>query len=897
MSTTAKLGLAQWHQLEAGRCLEMLESSRVGLDAADARRRLDQYGPNQLEEKPGRSPWTILREQLGAVMVLILLAATGLSAALGDYQDAGVILAIVVFFVTLGTLQEFRAEKAIAALKALAVPNVRVRRAGVASELPATELVPGDILLLEAGDLVPADARLLEVHQLKVEEAALTGESAPVRKQIEASGAGETALAERRNMLYMGTHVSYGRSLALVVATGMQTELGRIATLIQDVAPTSTPLQQRLDQVGKTLAILAVAFSGLIFAIGILRHEPWRLMLMSAISVAVAAVPEGLPAVLTITLAFGSQRMLKRHALVRKLTGVETLGSVTVICSDKTGTLTQNRMSVTEIRTLSQKLQPQVQVEAQDKAGLDPDLRLLLLCGLLCNDAELQPEGHDLGDPTELALLRAAAELGLDPAALRQGLPRVLELPFDSERKCMTSVHVLDPDWLPAEIQQALAPLPQGKYLSLTKGAVDGLLALSEHGLDGERLLPLTAEVHQALEAADHELAGQGQRVLGFALRLWPQLPEPAQLESGLTFLGMAGLSDPPRPEAFDSVNTCRRAGIRPIMITGDHPLTARHIAHELGISNDGRVLTGAEFAALDGPGLERALKEVSVYARVAPEHKLRLVEALQRQGQIVAMTGDGVNDAPALKQADIGVAMGLSGTDVAKEAADMVLQDDNFATLVAAVAEGRTIYDNLRKFIKFSVAGNLGKILVMLIAPLLGMPLALQPIQMLWLNLLTDGLLGFGLGLEAPERKIMERPPVPPDESIIGGRFMFQVSWMGLLIGGLSIGLAGWYFFQDPQGPWQSVLFTSLACAQIYQALAIRSSQDSLRITGFSNPVLWGMIAAVLLLQLAVLYLPWLNTLFHAQPLAASTLLQIAALNSLILLLAEGLKFSGRKV
>lgn len=889
--------LSHWHTLSPEASLQKLDSHTGGLDSESVKIKRREYGSNELQAATIKSPWLIFWEQISSIMVVILLVAAGLSALLGDFQDAGVILAIVIFFVTLGVVQEYRAEQAIAALKQLAVPDVRVRREQQTQLIPAPELVPGDILLLEAGDQIPADARLLETHTFKVQEAALTGESEAVEKQINALTEEASVLGDKTNMVFMGTAATYGRAEAVVVTTGMQTELGHIAHLIQNAEQRRTPLQKRLDEVGKTLAIVAIACSALIFLVGLLQHEELKLMIMSAISVAVAAVPEGLPAVLTITLAFGSQRMLKRHALVRKLTGIETLGSVSVICSDKTGTLTQNQMTVTQLWTQ----QKMLNIEADRLPDLNADSALLLLCGLLCNDSEIQAE-QEMGDPTELALLHAVQKYKWSFSELLETLPRLQERPFDSERKRMTTLH----QWpkqtenFPPELAQAFQSLPQQSCLVFVKGSIDSLLEKADKILVNGQWLALDENRLQDLEKANQTLASEGRRVLGFALRTLSELPDShTEIEEHLGIIGLMAMMDPPRPEAQEAIKICQSAGIRPIMITGDHPLTALKIAQELGITKNNLVLTGLEMQHLNQEQLQEKLRDISVFARVSPEHKLLIVTALQAQNRIVAMTGDGVNDAPALKQADIGVAMGITGTDVSKEAADMVLQDDNFATIVAAIEEGRTIYDNLRKFIKFSVAGNLGKILAMLIAPIFGMPLALLPIQMLWLNLLTDGLLGFGLGLENAEKNSMKRPPTSPDEGIFGGGMMLQIIWMGLLISAISMGLAAYYWYaKGPDSAWQTVLFTSLAFAQIFQALGIRSSQDSLLEMGlFSNRVLTAMVAAVLLLQAAVVYIPWLNTLFHTQALGSLDILVIAISNVLILAVAEALKSSGQSV
>ncbi len=660
----------------------------------------------------------------------------------------------------------------------------------------------------------------------------------------------------------------------------MGTELGRIANLIQQSDAGQTPLQKRLDKLGKNLAVVGVVIAVFIAVLGLLRGDELRHMLLTAVSVAVAIVPEGLPAVVTITLALGAQRMLKQNALIRKLPAVETLGSVTVICSDKTGTLTENRMTVVVLDVadhhidLTEEMDRQGSVHRVD-VGENPNipsLSLLAIGGALCNDAQLIDTGgerfHTVGDPTEGALLAASARMGYWKSSLDRSFPRAAELPFDSERKRMTTVHHLgqyDP--------QVLVGLEVGghRYISFTKGSPDGLLGLSNQVWVDGQIRGMDDDFIARIQAAGDGLAKKGMRVLAVAFRLLDQIPGLIQtdLEQDLTFVGLFGMIDPPRGEVRDAVAVTRSAGIRTVMITGDHPLTASEIARQLGIAETGRVLTGAELENLSFDELKEVVDDVRVFARVSPEHKLRIVRALQERGHIVSMTGDGVNDAPALKRADIGVAMGIAGTDVSKEAADMVLLDDNFSTIVSAVQEGRVIYDNIRKFVRFSVAGNIGKVLVMLLAPFLGKPIPLLPLQLLWLNLLTDGLLGLGIGVEKAESDTMKRPPYSPKEGVFSRGAGIQVVWVGALIGALALGLGAWYFFTGRE-QWQTMVFTFLAFAQIFQALASRSTKDSLFKQGLmSNPLLAGMALLVTLLQLAVLYIPFLENFFNIKPLS----------------------------
>jgi Ca2+-transporting ATPase len=696
--------MERWYLLDEGAVVERLGSHRDGLDDAEAVRRLEQYGPNQLEERPLRSPWSVLAGQFTEVMVLVLLVAAVISLFVGEGTDAIMILVIVALNAFLGFTQEYRAERAMEKLKQLAVQTVRVRRGGQLHEVEATQLVPGDVILIEAGARVPADARVLESANLRVEEAALTGESVPVEKVAHAIEGDNVPIGDQRNMLFMGTAVAYGRGTAIVTGTGMRTELGKIADLLQEVAEEKTPLQRRMAELGKWLALGALAIVALVFAVGVVRGEALSEMFLVAVSLAVAAVPEGLPAVVTIALALGAQRMVRRNALIRKLPAVETLGSVTTICSDKTGTLTENRMTVTILDVagkslnLVQQLRVAGPIISPDEGILgrpDPSLAILLAGGALSNDATLAPDDdgrggyHAVGDPTEGAMVVAAARHGLWKDELERIMPRRMEAPFSSERKRMTTVHERLPDGHrdgEGPLSEVVSALPDTPYIAFAKGAVDGLLQISDRVWNDGVIEPLDEEWRRRIVDANNSFAQEGVRVLGVAMRPLEELPPTADedtLEQQLVFIGMTGMIDPPRPEVKQAVAECRTAGIRPVMITGDHPLTALNIARELGIAGetDGAtaVITGQQLAAMSVEELEGVVDTVSVYARVSPEHKVKIVEALKERGHFVAMTGDGVNDAPALKRADIGVAMGITGTDVSKEAADMVLLDDNF--------------------------------------------------------------------------------------------------------------------------------------------------------------------------------------------------------------------------
>ena len=735
--------VAWWERPAADVAAELGVDPAVGLSSDEAADRLEEHGPNELVEQRSRPRWRMILDQFANTMIVVLLVASGVTAALGEYRDTIVILAIVVLNAAIGSVQEHRAERAMEALKELAAPTARVLREATVVEVPATELVPGDILLLEAGDVVAADGRLFEAASLRVNESALTGESVPVDKTTDplAAGVGEL-VADRRSMVAKGTAVTYGRGRAVVTATGMETALGSIADMLQSHQAPDTPLQKRLAVLGRRLAVAALMVCLVVFVAGVSRGEPVSLMFLTAVSLAVAAIPEALPAVVTMSLALGAQRMVRRHAIVRKLPAVETLGSVTVICTDKTGTLTEGSMVVERVWTPTGEYvvsgpadRPEGEIRRDggpvDAAGAD-ELAEVLRTAVLCNDAELAAPAAAggswtwTGDPTEVALLMLAERAGIERGALLRSHPRVAEVPFDADRKRMTTLH----------------RDPGGGFVVAAKGAPEALLPLV--CLDGEE------QRRVANRAAAY--AADGYRVLAIAGEGRDEHPDhPADAEEDLDLLGLVAMADPPRPEAAPAVADCRTAGIRAVMITGDHPATGRAIADRIGILGDHRVMTGSELAEEGVDGLARHVADVAVYARTTPRQKLDIVGAWKERGDVVAMTGDGVNDAPALRRADIGVAMGIAGTEVSKEAADMVLTDDDFATIVHAVEEGRRVYDNIRRFVRYTLTSNSGEIWVMFLAPFLGLPLPLLPVQILWINLVTDGLPGLALGVEPP--------------------------------------------------------------------------------------------------------------------------------------------------
>lgn len=861
-----------WHCLQPDDVFRALEVEPAsGLTAVQVEERLARYGRNELEQARQRPLWRIFLDQFADFMIVVLVVAAVISGGIGELQDTLAIIAILVLNAVVGFVQEYRAERALDALKRIAAPTATVLRGGERRTVAARDIVPGDIVLLEAGNVVPADLRLVEAVRLRIDEAMLTGESVPVDKSTAPIADAGAALGDRRGMAYKGTIVTYGRGKGIAVATGMATELGRIAALLASEEEAKTPLQRRLADFGRRLALVVLAICVFIFVFGLVRGEPPLLMFLTGVSLAVAAIPEALPAVVTISLALGAYRMVQRNALIRRLPAVETLGSVTCICSDKTGTLTENRMRVETCYAGDE------WVGAYSTAGVPG--RFLFTAIALCNDA-VMADGQTKGDPTEVALLEAAARAGFDKTALERRSPRLAEFPFDSERRRMTTFHELE-----------------GEIVAFTKGAPESVLHRCVLQLDRNGTRPLDRE---SLEAAIQRLAGEGLRVLAVAYRVWRELPDLTDaeaIERDLVFAGFVGLIDPPRPEARDSVATCCAAGIVPVMITGDHPLTARAIARRLDIITDtDEVMTGRELARLNDAELAGRIQRVRVFARVDPEQKIRIVKALQEKGECVAMTGDGVNDAPALKRADIGVAMGRTGTDVAREASDMVLLDDNFATIVAAVREGRHIYDNIRRFVKYALTTNSSEIWVIFFAPFLGLPLPLLPVHILWINLVTDGLPGLALTAEPEERDVMKRPPRPPDESLFARGMWQHIVWVGLLMSGIVLGVQWWsYHAENPR--WQSMAFTVLTFSQLAHVLAIRSDRESLASLGLaSNPTLLAAVLFTVVLQVAILYVPALNGIFRTAPLTAAELAWCLLGSSVILFAVETEKWMVRR-
>lgn len=847
-------------------CRRLKTDAAAGLTAGEAAERLAGFGPNALRETGRRSLWSMIARQFQDFTTLVLVAAAIIAGIVGDLTDTAVISAIVILNAAIALTQEFRAQKAIIDLRKLAASKAVVLRDGSRQHIDATEVVPGDIVILEAGNIIPADLRLAWVAHLKIAEAALTGESVPVDKHAGVLKSEALSIGDRINMAFKGTTAVHGRGRGIVVATGMRTELGLVAGMLDTAVGSKTPMQHRLGEFGRRLGLIVIGICAVMLVVGLARGEPAGIMFLTAISLAVAAIPEALPATMVVSLALGAKKMAAQMALVHRLPAVEALGSVTYICSDKTGTLTQDRMQVEHV------VAPDGSRWPGRTDGTAEPWSSLFTALALNNDVEEGPDGALLGDPTEIAIRNAAAAAGFPPHRAAGDSARAYELPFDSQRKLMTTFH-------PAE----------GGYVAYTKGAPESVLGRCTSAAGS--MAGAALELRATLDIANG-MAAQGLRVLAIAQRFWPQLPSGAaadSVEQGMTLLGFVGLIDPPRREAARSVAACRKAGITPVMITGDHPDTAKAIAATLGIlDRGGQVVSGPELGRMSDRELAGRVGQIRVYARVDPGQKIRIVSALQAQGEFVAMTGDGVNDAPALQQANVGVAMGKSGTDVAREAASLVLLDDDFSTIVAAIKEGRRIFDNVRKFIKFLLTGNSAEIWTIFLAPILGLPMPLLPIQILWINLLTDGLPALALSAERAEPDIMVKPPRKPSEGILAGGLWQHVLWVGLLIGGVSL-LSQALAIHWGSANWQTMVFTVLVLSQLGHVLAIRSTRISIFSQGLlsNKPVIFA-VSVTVILQLAVIYLPALNAIFNTMPLSMPELALCLVLSAIAFLAVE---------
>jgi len=907
-----------------------------GLSDQEARIRLDKYGRNQLEEKKGHGPWFIFLAQFRDFIIWVLIGAALVSGFLGEWVDALAIIAIVILNAIMGFVQEYRAEKALAALKKLSSPTSKVIRQGEHRIIPSSELVPGDLIELEAGDNVPADSRLVSMTaNFATQEASLTGESQPVAKTELALDREDIPLADRVNMVYMGTSVASGKARVVATETGMKTELGRIAGMIQEIEHEATPLQKRLEQFGKRIVYISFALVAMVFLLGVLRGGKVLDMFLTAVSLAVAAIPEGLPAIVTIALTLGVQRMVKRNALIRRLSSVEALGSTTVVCSDKTGTLTRNEMTVQAIFTdgvifkvtgVGYKPEGEFLLDEKPVNPTDcPGLHKTLLCGALCNGAQLvESDGTHciIGDPTEGAILTSAAKMGLWKSKLEMVFPFVDEIPFDSERKKMTIIR--DVNWqftakgnrdqgsviegIPIDCSLFPDSLLEGKLIAFVKGAPDILLndcaCIEEKGVSRK----LNDDDRKNILRANSDLANQAMRVLSVAYRVLDMdpgkyessIPAHAGIEKDLTFVGLIAMIDPPREEVKEAIKMCKTAGIRTVMITGDHKNTAVAIARDLGFfKQDSVALTGEELDKLEDDDFDKEIDRIPVYARVSPENKLRIVRSWKKKGEIIAMTGDGVNDAPAVKESDIGVAMGITGTDVTKEVSDMVITDDNFASIIAAVEEGRGIYDNIKKFIHYLLSCNVGEILVMFVSALIGMPVPLLPIHILWINLVTDGLPALALGVDPIDRDIMRRSPRDPSEPIVTRQGAFIILAQGAFIALCTLFAFAFTLFIEKENieRARTTAFVVLVCSELFRSIGFRSMEKSIfRIGLFTNMKLLYAILSSLLLQVTVVYVPFMQRVFKTEPLSSFDWLLMVAVASLPLWSMEFIKITARE-
>ncbi|NLD48184.1 MAG: calcium-translocating P-type ATPase, SERCA-type [Clostridiaceae bacterium] len=874
---------ASYHVLSIEEAIKSLNSSVNGITEEEALKRIDLYGRNKLEEGKKRTIFMMFIEQFKNIMIIILLIAAAISVYLGEATDAVIILLVVAINSVLGVMQESKAEKALLALKKMSSPYAKVKRDGEVKKIKSEDVVPGDIILLEAGDFVPADMRLVESFSLKIEESALTGESVPVEKNTDKIEQEDIVIGDRKNMAYMGSSVTYGRGIGFVSGTGMNTEVGKIAGYITNAEVEVTPLQKKLEEMSKYLSVGVVVIAVIIFIAGILRQRPAFDMFLISVSLAVAAIPEGLPAIVTIVLAMGVQKMAGNNAIIRKLPAVETLGSTEIICSDKTGTLTQNKMTVKEV-FINGNLFPEDKLSEECR-----DLELFMQIMSLCNDSKITRVDNDsvnvIGDPTETALIYFAGNKGFDKDEMERTIPRRNEIPFDSDRKLMTTIHAVD----------------RG-YRVMTKGAVDVLLKNCTHISVNGVVQPVTEKLANDINKANKAMGDKALRVLALAYRDFDNMPEditPDKIERDLVFVGLVGMIDPPREEVKEAVKTCIAAGIRPVMITGDHRDTAAAIAKELNIIKDeSGIITGSELDKISDEVFDKDVTKYSVYARVSPEHKVRIVKAWKKNGKVVAMTGDGVNDAPALKTADIGVGMGITGTDVSKSVSDMVLSDDNFATIVLAVREGRKIYSNIRKSIQFLLSANMSEVITLFIATMLNWEI-LSPIHILWINLVTDAFPALALGVEREEKDIMKQKPRKSEKSFFADGIGVSVIYQGLVLGLVTLGvfqLGTAMFPSEDNIIARTMAFAVLGIIQLTHSMNVRSNEKSLFSIGlFTNMYLIGAVILSLLLQLIVIVVPFLNTIFKVTQIGLQQWLIVLAASIIVIPIVEAVKLVSR--